>query len=169
MREDQKLHRKLPTHPGSSGRIPHVLRVVGLVDRCLELTPEDLADLSHQELTSDFTCLEGWTVPELKWRGVSLETILSLAQARPDAAWVQASAGDFSVPLSLHDAKRALLATHLGGEPLPGEHGGPMRLLLPGGDCFTSIKWLDRLELRTEPAANTGRAIALGRLRVKRT
>jgi DMSO/TMAO reductase YedYZ molybdopterin-dependent catalytic subunit len=169
MVDSQNIQRKLPVHPGASGSTPHVLRVIGLVDHCLELTPADLAGFPQQELTSAFTCLEGWTVPGLKWRGVSLETLLNLAEIRSEAAWVQASAGDFSVPLSLHDARRALLAIHLGGESLPVEHGGPIRLLLPGGDCFTSIKWLDRLELRAEPAANTGRAIALGRLQTRRT
>jgi len=39
-----------------------------------------------------------------------------------------------------------------------------MRLVVPGGECFTSIKWLDRLELRSEPGLNTAETIALDRL-----
>jgi DMSO/TMAO reductase YedYZ molybdopterin-dependent catalytic subunit len=69
----------------------------------------------------------------------------------------------------MHHAGRALLATHLGGQDLPIEHGGPVRLVVPGADCFTSVKWLDHLEFRVEARANTGREIALGRLRASRT
>ena len=48
--------------------------------------------------------------------------------------------------------------------PIPPEYGGPVRLIVPGGDCFMNIKWLDHLELRNEPGPNTAKTIALGRL-----
>lgn len=159
----------LPVHPG----VPpdpdgHRLVVDGLVRRRLELTPDDLAALPPAAVTDDFLCLEGWSVPGLHWEGVAVATLLDAAGLAPegphDDAWVQASAGGFSVPLPLADARRGLLALRLGGEPLAPAHGGPMRLVIPGADCFASIKWLDRLEVRREPAANTGREIALGRI-----
>ena len=165
MEKSPERLQSLPVHPSKRGDEPHVLRVDGLVGRCLELTPADLEGLGQQELTDDFTCLEGWTVPGLKGRGVALDTVLNLAGIDPEAKWVQASAGEFSVPAPLEAARRALLATRLGDDLLPAEHGGPVRFVLPGGDCFASIKWLDHLELRAEPGANTGQAIALGRLR----
>jgi DMSO/TMAO reductase YedYZ molybdopterin-dependent catalytic subunit len=146
-----------------------MLVVDGLVERPLQLTRSDLDGLPQHNLTDDFTCLEAWTVPGLKWNGVALQTVLSLAGATAEAQWIQPSAGAFSVPLAMHDAGRALLATHLGGQDLPIEHGGPVRLVVPGADCFTSVKWLDHLELRVEAGANTGREIALGRLRASRT
>jgi len=37
-----------------------------------------------------------------------------------------------------------------------------------GGECFTSIKWLDRLELRARPAANTAESVARGRIGLDR-
>lgn len=145
----------------------HILRVDGLVDHCLHLTLADLERLPQHDLTDDFTCLEGWTVPKLRWRGVLFETIRSLANSRPEARYVQASAGEFSIPLSLDRAERVLLALRLNEEPVPAKHGGPVRLIVPGGQCFTSIKWLDHLELRTEPATNTAETIARARLPVK--
>jgi Oxidoreductase molybdopterin binding domain len=102
----------------------------------------------QHDLTDDFTSVEGWTVPALKWNGVALETILSLAVATAEARWIQASAGAFSVPLATEEAGRALLATHLGGQLLPVEHGGPGRLVVPGADCLTSV-WL-----RASPASD---------------
>ncbi len=165
MKQKPETHQALPIHPRVSGDAPDRLRVEGLVGQTLQLTPADLARLPQQEVTDDFACAEGWTVAKLRWRGVALNAVLALAEPTPKAKWVQASAGEFSVPIPLQDARRALLATHLGKDLLPLEHGGPIRLLLPGGDCFTSIKWLDRLELRAEAGVNSGKAIALGRLR----
>jgi len=156
---------KLPVHPGRGQTGPHVLRIDGLVSTPLELTTTDLERLPQQDLTDDFTCLEGWTVPALNWRGVALQTVLDLAGPLPAAKWIQASSGDFSVPVTLREARRALLATHLGEKPLPSEHGGPLRLVVPGADCFAGIKWLDHLELRHEAGQNTGKDIALGRLK----
>jgi DMSO/TMAO reductase YedYZ molybdopterin-dependent catalytic subunit len=155
----------LPVHSSPKAEAePRFLRIDGLVDRPMDLTPADLQGLPQQELTEDFNCVEGWTAPAMKWRGVALEAVLNLAGAHPGAQWLQASAGEFSVPIPLRDADKVLLATQLAGAPLPVDHGGPVRLVLSGGDCWTSIKWLDRLEVRAEPAENTGRAIALGRL-----
>ncbi|MBI4499288.1 MAG: molybdopterin-dependent oxidoreductase [Chloroflexi bacterium] len=159
------IRKALPVHPSPAAEaVPRQVRVDGLVAHPLELSPADLAALPQRALTDDFTCVEGWVVPALGWQGVPLAAVLDLAQAGPEAQWVQASAGDFSVPLPLEDARRALLALRLDGRDLPVEHGGPVRLVVPGRECFTSIKWLDHLELRLSPASNTGQAIALGRL-----
>ncbi len=155
----------LPVHPGGPPEADHPLLVVeGLVARRLELTPADLALLPLADVTDDFRCLEGWSVPGLHWRGVALATLLDAAGVAAQAIHVQASAGVFSTPLTLEQARSALLATHLGDAPLAREHGGPVRLLVPGADCFTSIKWLDRIELSAQPGPDTAREIALGRL-----
>ncbi len=168
MQSEPKILGKLPVHPGNrADERTYVLRVDGLVKQTLALSLSDIEALPQRDLTEDFTCEEGWTVPALEWWGVTLESVLALAGAHPEAQWIQASAGEFTVPIPLQDARGALLATRLGGGALPSEHGGPLRLLVPGGDCWTSIKWLDHLELRNEPGPNTGKAIALGRLRCK--
>ena len=155
----------LPVHPGApSAPADPRLVVDGMVARRLELTPADLAAYPLAAVTDDFRCLEGWSVPGLHWRGVALATLLDAAGVDANARSVQASAGAFSVPLTLEQARGALLATQLDEQPLAREHGWPVRLVVPGADCFTSIKWLDRIELQAEPGPNTGREIALGRL-----
>ncbi len=106
----------------------------------------------------------GWTVPDVKWGGVLLEAVLSLARPTAQARYVQASAGEFSVSVPIDRVGRVLIATHLDNQALTAEHGGPFRLVVPDGDCFVQIKWLDHLELREEPGANTAERIALGRL-----
>jgi DMSO/TMAO reductase YedYZ molybdopterin-dependent catalytic subunit len=166
MKERLKVLDKLPVHKskGKKNGRTHPLRVDGLVRTSLALSVADLERLAQQDLTDDFTCLEGWTVPKVRWGGVLLETVLSLADPLLEARYVQASAGDFSVPLSLDRARHALLALRLEDAPVPAEHGGPVRLVVPGGECFMDIKWLDHLDLRAEPAANTAKKAALRRL-----
>ena len=149
MQKDLEVRETLPIHPCDRKDVqPHVLRVDGLVVRPLELTLADLEALPQQKLTDDFVCLEGWKAPAVEWQGVALESVLALAGVNPEAKWVQASAAEFSVPMPLKEVGRALLAISLGEGTLLTVHGGPVRLVVPGGDCFTSIKWLDHLELR---------------------
>ena len=44
--------------------------------------------------------------------------------------------------------------------PLEPAHGAPVRLVVRGGECFTSVKWVERLTLSAVPAANTAEEIA---------
>jgi len=164
---DRELHvlDALPVHPGDApDPAAWRLRVDGIVDTPLDLDLNDLAALPQQLIVDDFSCLEGWTVPGLRWRGVALADLLDRAAAPPQAAWVQISADDFSLPLPIEQARAALLATEVNDEPLPAEHGGPARLVVPGGECFTSIKWTERIEVRAEAGDNSARRIALARL-----
>ena len=164
MRSPLKLS-SLPVHPHPPLDLrEYRLRVDGLVDQPVELSIGDLMELPQQELEDDFTCLEGWVVPQIRWRGVQLATVLGLVAVRPEARWVQATFEEFSLPLPLDRAGSALLALMLDGAPIPVEHGAPVRLLVPDGECFTSIKWLEHLELRSTPAANTAEMIARARL-----
>jgi DMSO/TMAO reductase YedYZ molybdopterin-dependent catalytic subunit len=150
------IRSSLPVHPVTHRPTsPPPMLVDGLVRRPLELRPMDLLALLQRGVVGDFTCVEGWTVPRLSWQGVPLREVLDLAAVRAEARWLQASAGPFSVPL---------LALRLGDDDLSVEHGGPVRLIVPGQACFTSVKWLDHLELRVAPAPNTAQAMALSRL-----
>lgn len=155
----------LPVHPVPElGTERYVLRVDGLVDVPLALGLDELRGMPQVSLRDDFACLEGWVVPELDWRGVRLGAVLELARVQRGANWVQASFGEFSIPLPVERAADSLLALTLNGEPLAVEHGAPVRLLVPGGECFTSVKWLDHLEVRAEPALNRAKEIALKRI-----
>ena len=97
-----------------------------------------------------------------------LAAVLARAGVAPAARWVQASAGAYSVPLPLAAARRGLLALRLGGTPLSAARGGPVRLVVPGRACYTSLKWLDHLELRPAAAPDTGRVAARARLAAAR-
>lgn len=94
-------------------------------------------------------------VSNTEWTGVPLRTVLEEAGAKPSATWFLAEGGDAcimtrSIPIAkaLDDA---LIVWAQNGEPLRPEQGFPLRLLLPGWEGNTSVKWLRRLELGTRP------------------
>lgn len=66
-----------------------------------------------------------------------------------------ASHPDFEHSLPMADVlERAILATHMNGEPLPGAHGGPVRLVVPGYYGTMNVKWLSRLSFDTVQTNN---------------
>ena len=158
---------QLPTFP-DRGPAPgwESLRVDGRVAHPLALTADDLARLPQSKITEDFLCKEGWVVPAQVWEGVPVGELLAAAGPLAEAKYVAFSAGEFSVALDLKEAKAgsALLALRLNGQPLPPDHGGPCRLVVPGADCYTSIKWLDHVEVTEVQPVETAREIALGRI-----
>ena len=160
---------RLPSHPVPAAAHEQAtrptLRVDGLVAQPRALAPADLATLPRVDLAEAFVCEEGWSVPELKWRGIRLADVLALAEPLPSARYVRVRSGEYAVPIALAEVGSALLCDSLNGAPLSVEHGAPWRLLLAGGSCFTSVKWVTHLELTADPGANTGEQIARARLR----
>src|SRR5579871_6619086 len=106
MNEASKNQKKLPVHefPRTENDRVYSLRVDGLVRSRLELMLVDLERLPQEDLVEDFTCLEGWSVPKVQWGGILLKDVLSLSEPFPEAHYVQASAGNFSLPLPLEHA-----------------------------------------------------------------
>ena len=156
----------LPVHPvppsAAAGR-PGIL-VEGLVARPLRIDGSRLRGLPRRGVREDFACEEGWTAAGVAWSGLVLADAIALSAPLPEATHVRVCAGAYAVPLDLAQASRALLCDELEGRPLELEHGGPWRLLLPGGRCFTSVKWVDRLELAAGPGEPAGERMALARL-----
>lgn len=164
-------HAQLPTHhvPSQAKRLADdpQLRIEGLVAEPCTLAPVDLAALPKATFTEDFYCEQHWTAPQQKWSGPRLLDVLKLVQPLAAAKYVRVHAGNYVVPVALADAEQALLADTLNDEPLAVEHGAPWRLALPGAACFTSVKWVERLELTTEPGENVGKQVAEARSRIQ--
>jgi sulfane dehydrogenase subunit SoxC len=90
-----------------------------------------------------------------EWTGVPVRTLLREAGVRSEATWALAEGGDAallsrSIPVDklLDDA---LLVYAMNGEPLRPAAGFPVRLLNPGWEGNTCVKWLRRLELISQP------------------
>ena len=163
---------RLPLHPVPeaarlAARHP-CLAVGGLVERPCTLTPVDLQSLPRVRRAGSFACEEGWEVNDLHWEGVRLRDVLDAAGLRPEARYVRVGADDYVVPMTIAEAGEAMLCDTLDGRPLTLAEGAPFRLLVPGGKCFTSVKWVDRIEAAVLPGGESGKDLAMARLALER-
>lgn len=146
------------------------LLIHGMVERPTVLT---LADLKRFPATSRICFLECSgnyprdagleTKPEnvcgmtatTEWTGVSLATLFREVGASPDATWFLAEGQDAAVmtrSVPMEKARDdALIAYAQNGEALRPAQGYPARLLLPGWEGNSNVKWLRRLELADRP------------------
>lgn len=161
-----RVRANLPVHPVPDGVGHHQsLTIDGLVSRPMMLDHTTFAELTHRAFVSDFGCEEGWTVPQLRWRGVAVQTLADLVQPLVEPHFVRVSAGAYEVTLDVSELKDAMLCDELNGKPLTREHGAPWRLVSPGAKCFSSVKWVDRIEFTNHPGEPDGERIARARLR----
>jgi sulfite oxidase len=97
------------------------------------------------------------------WTGVALADVLALAGPLADASEVGFEGADLcreakpvqrfggSIPLDKARRSEVLLAWAMNGEPLAPAHGAPLRVVVPGYIGARSVKWLERVELRSDP------------------
>ncbi len=156
------------------------LEIAGLVERPLRLDLDDLHAMPSQSSVVTLECAgngrslltppvegEQWglgAVSTAEWTGVPLVEVLERAGPRDDAREVVfrgADRGvvegtphsiDFERSLSVEDAREsnAILAYAMNGEPLPIQHGYPLRLIVPGWYAVASVKWLTSIDVTPE-------------------
>lgn len=150
----------------------HLLYVHGMVERPRKYTIADLKRFPSVTRRHFIECsgngLTEWKKPTMKtvqgthgllstseWTGVQFATIAREVGLKDGGAWVLAEGSDAammtrSIPLEkmLTDA---LLVYGQNGEAIRPEQGYPLRLLLPGYEGNTQIKWLRRLEIGDKP------------------
>ncbi len=110
---------------------------------------QDFMNLPQSEFTADFHCVTTWSKLDVKWRGVKVTDFLQEVDIAPNALHVMEHCyGDYATNISLEDFSREenFFAHTLFGEPLPAEHGGPMRLVVPHLYAWKSAKWINGLE-----------------------
>lgn len=137
-----------------------ILRIEGQVAQPLALAPADLAHLPRHPFTGSISCIERGNIPDTDWSGFAIADLLALAGPLPAARFVRVCAGPYASPLALEAASGALLCDQLGGEDLPLERGGPWRLVIPGTRYYTSVKWVDLLDVTVEQPDNVAERLA---------
>ena len=127
------------------GEAPPVTAIDGwhlTVDR-RAMALDDLRALGETEMTAVLDCTSGWAV-ETTWRGVPLAAVIDV----PDRGSVRVrSITGWSTVLTPNEARGALLATAVGGAPLPPGNGAPCRLVVPGRRGLDWVKWVDEVSL----------------------
>ncbi len=132
------------------------LTVEGLVERELDLSRAALSPGGDAEglPTADervlLDCTSGWYSVH-DWSGTRVGDLLAAAGPADDAAWVRfTSVTGYRWSLPIDEARAAVLATTVDGEPLSHGHGAPLRLVAPGRRGFQWVKWVERVEVRRE-------------------
>jgi DMSO/TMAO reductase YedYZ molybdopterin-dependent catalytic subunit len=109
---------------------------------------KELNALPRETFTVDIHCVTKWSKLDTRWGGVSLDTLLQ--GVGPSGEYVTAwSDGGYTTNLPLEDLRggKAWIALAYDDQPLPAEHGGPARLLVPHLYFWKSAKWVRGLEL----------------------
>jgi DMSO/TMAO reductase YedYZ molybdopterin-dependent catalytic subunit len=130
------------------------LEIGGLVDEPRTLSYDELLALPRAEQVSDFHCVTGWSVHDVRWAGVRFGDLLDLVEPLPEATAIRFVSlehpYDDSLTLDQVGLRDVLLAYELDGEPLSRPHGAPLRVVIPGMYGYKGVKWLVRMELVAE-------------------
>lgn len=164
----ERHHGGIPTIDPSQ----HALYIHGMVGKPLKFTMADLKRFPAVTRKCFIECsgngLTEWAKPKLKtvqgthgllstseWTGVPLSTILREAGIEDSAQWVLAEGADAAVMTRSIPLDKcwddALLAYGQNGEAIRPEQGYPLRLVVPGFEGNTHIKWLRRIEVSDIP------------------
>jgi DMSO/TMAO reductase YedYZ molybdopterin-dependent catalytic subunit len=134
------------------------LGVGGLVQHPQTLSYADLKALPRTNQVSTFHCVTGWTVDGVHWGGVRLNDLLDRAKPLPEATALRFTSAEqpYVDYLTLRQArlKDVMLAYEMDGQPLPREHGAPVRLVIPEMYGYKNVKWVARIDL--VPQAESG-------------
>lgn len=143
-------------------RVPQVdaenweVRVHGMVEKEFTMTFAELLDADLVETYVTLACVSnpvgGELVGNAKWLGYPLRNLLQRAGPHSDADMVLSTSEDgftASTPIEvLQDQRDAILAVAMNDQPLPLEHGYPVRIVVPGLYGFVSAtKWVVDLEV----------------------
>ncbi len=123
-------------------------RIDGMVGNELEWSWEEFGLLPAEDVPCDIHCVTKWSKLGTSFRGVSVDTLLEAA--RPEGQFgIAHSFGGYTTNLALEDLTggRAWVVTEHEGAPLPREHGGPARLLVPHLYFWKSAKWVRGLRI----------------------
>jgi DMSO/TMAO reductase YedYZ molybdopterin-dependent catalytic subunit len=144
-----------------------ILRVDGLVAEPRFLKPADFEQLPHVPFLDTLSNNETGNIPQTAWSGVRLSDLLATVTFDPTAKFVRVSGGPYGCPVLLAEADHALLCDRLDDKPLTVDRGGPWCLVVAGTLYFTSVKWVDRIELTAEEPDDSATRIARARARAR--
>jgi sulfoxide reductase catalytic subunit YedY len=139
--------------------------ISGLVAVPREFSLDDLRRLPKQTQITKHNCIQGWS-GVAEWGGVPLSTILDLCDPLPEAKYLVFTSyqhGRQSYPqgpeysqerpfyevidMELARHPQTILAYEMNGQPLPLEHGAPLRLRVETQLGYKMVKYLRSLEL----------------------
>jgi DMSO/TMAO reductase YedYZ molybdopterin-dependent catalytic subunit len=124
--------------------------IEGLVREPVRWAWEEFLTLPAQTYVVDISCVTKWTKLDMRWGGVSVDTLFEHVELDPKAMFVTAfSYGGYTTNVPLPDLinGQAFIAYEYDGRSLTPEHGGPARLVVPHLYFWKSAKWVRGLRL----------------------
>jgi DMSO/TMAO reductase YedYZ molybdopterin-dependent catalytic subunit len=124
--------------------------VEGLVSTPTTWNWEQIHALPRSTYSGDIHCVTTWSKLGMTFTGVAVDTLLAIAEPLPTATHVLArSHTGYTTNFPLDDVTggKAWIAWEVDGRPLPREHGGPARLLVPHLYFWKSAKWVAGIRL----------------------
>ena len=124
------------------------LRVDGMVGKKQEWSWKEFGELPFEEVPCDIHCVTKWSKLGTSFGGVSVDTLLEAAEPLGANAMAY-SYGGYTTNLPVEDLTdgKAWVVTQHEGQPLPRQHGGPARLLVPHLYFWKSAKWIEGLRI----------------------
>ena len=126
------------------------MTVDGLVEQPTTWSWNELHRLPESEYAGAIHCVTTWSKFNTQFAGISVDTLLDLARPQATASHVLATSTTgytTNMPLDHVRGGQAWIAWTFNHAPLPTEHGGPVRLLVPHLYFWKSAKWVTRLTL----------------------
>lgn len=136
------------------------LEICGLVENPMILTWDAFHALPQETQTSDFHCVTTWSAMDQEFSGIQFTTLAGLVRPTEEARYLLCTGADrdpgsgeaYTTNLPLLDALQedVLLIHSWNGQPLPREHGGPVRMITPRLYAWKGTKWITRIEFLPE-------------------
>ena len=124
-------------------------RVWGEVEQEMIWTWDDFMKFPQTTIRVDFHCVTRWSRFDDDWKGVLFKDLLKFIRLKPAAKFVMQHAyGGYTTNLALDvmSSEDVIFAHTFNGQPLPREHGGPMRVFTPRRYAWKGAKWVNGLE-----------------------
>jgi DMSO/TMAO reductase YedYZ molybdopterin-dependent catalytic subunit len=141
----------------SAGPTPRVsladwdFRLTGNVERERRWSWAEFRALPREKFTRDIHCVTTWSKFDTEWEGVSVDTLLDGVKSEASHVVAFCDGGyTTNLPIGAVTGGKAWIVDTYAGQPLPPEHGGPARLLVPHLYFWKSAKWVRGLRLAAE-------------------
>jgi DMSO/TMAO reductase YedYZ molybdopterin-dependent catalytic subunit len=126
------------------------LSIDGLVANPTTWSLRELKALEGDTYSGDIHCVTTWSKLDTSFTGVSLDTLLEIAQPLPEASFVvEESTTRYRTNLPIDDVTggKAWIVWEHEGKPISREHGGPVRMIVPHLYFWKSAKWISKIHL----------------------
>ena len=148
----------LRTEPSIIEEADWTLPIGGMVDNPLNLTLEEIRNYPSRDQFVTLSCISGRIATSListtMWTGVSAQDLLADVGVQPGAKYLEMESADgFHEIIDLeliYDDERIMFAYDWDGQPIPKDHGFPLRIWIPDLYGMKQPKWITKMTLTDE-------------------